>query len=123
VSPFRPERPRPIRFLSPAFLVGLILAAGTVDSVLPVVVSASIGESEPVDPPFDDFCRIRRDGVTDLRTILVMVRNDDAPRPEGTKPPDTLRFRVPPGHPRLATGFEHRSRLRLRSRSPGPHRG
>jgi hypothetical protein len=122
VNSHHPERSHPIRFFTPTFLVGLILAAGTVDVVLPVVANVSIGESEliePIEPPVGEYCRIRRDGLTDLCLALVA----DAPRPAEPRPSDRPAFLRHPPRPRLAMGAEHRSHLCRRSRSPGLHRG
>jgi hypothetical protein len=126
VTLFSPERSVPIRFFMPALLVGLILAAGAADVVLPVVSGSSFGESEqiePADSPFGDFCRIRRDGLNDLRKVLVLVHHEDSPLRDGMRTPAPPALRGTPRRRRLATGFEHRSCLRLRSRSPGMDRG
>jgi hypothetical protein len=122
VTSNHPERPHPIRFLMPSFLAGLILAAGTADVVLPAVADASVGASEltePIASTVDDYCRIRRDSLTDLHLALVA----GAPRPAEPRPSDpsaSLKF---PPLPRHAVETEHRSYLSRRSRSPGLHVG
>jgi hypothetical protein len=105
------------RLLSTVFLVGLILAAGTSDIVLPAAAWVPCGASEPaerIESPVDVYCRIRQDGLSELRPALV------AGAPRRAESSATARGSLAIDPPRFspAMGTEHQSSLSRRSRAP-----
>jgi hypothetical protein len=122
LSPMTLPRPwwcRLSRMLSPAFLVGLILVAGTADVLIPAVVDVSRTLSEmdeTISSPVDSYCRIRRDNLSDLRLTLfarTLCRVESSASRRST-----FGLFSPP-HVSSSSLGEHCSCLTRRSRAPG----
>jgi hypothetical protein len=110
------------RRFSLAFLISLILAAGTADIILPDISGAAGDVSEPTEPiasAVDDYCRVRRDGLTDFRLALADASPGPVEPATSVQPASTLA--PPPLAPGM--GSEHQSSLSRRSRAPGLHAG
>src|SRR4051812_33595026 len=74
ITPRPPGRSYHLGLLFAAFLAGLILGAGNFDVILPVAIDAhcgDAGQADPIEEPVGDYCRIRRDGLSEWHLALV----------------------------------------------------